>query len=143
MAVTAPYPHSPLRSACDSLGFARARTFALSGHACASGLLALRAAGDLVPPGSERARTRTGGREDAHGLRPAACRRGRDGRGLLRRAHLGNWHPGPPARLRNRIAVGPRYDPPPTGADPRSRPRQAVPGRHPLSGYIASEPAPS
>ncbi|GAA3452202.1 3-oxoacyl-[acyl-carrier-protein] synthase III C-terminal domain-containing protein [Dactylosporangium matsuzakiense] len=45
---TAPYPISPLHEVRDALGLHRARTFAVSDHGCASGLLAVDVAATLL-----------------------------------------------------------------------------------------------
>ncbi|QKW22940.1 3-oxoacyl-ACP synthase [Kitasatospora sp. NA04385] len=43
-----PYPHNPVRELCRELGLDRAIVFAVGHHACASGLLAIDAAGRLL-----------------------------------------------------------------------------------------------
>ncbi|CAG7641266.1 3-oxoacyl-[acyl-carrier-protein] synthase III C-terminal domain-containing protein [Actinacidiphila bryophytorum] len=43
-----PYPHDPVREVCDAYGLGHAAVFAVGHHACASGLLALDAAGRLL-----------------------------------------------------------------------------------------------
>ncbi|MFC1415665.1 3-oxoacyl-[acyl-carrier-protein] synthase III C-terminal domain-containing protein [Streptacidiphilus cavernicola] len=43
-----PYPHNPVRLLCQELGLDRAVVFAVGHHACASGLLAVDAAGRLL-----------------------------------------------------------------------------------------------
>ncbi|MFB7126079.1 3-oxoacyl-ACP synthase [Kitasatospora xanthocidica] len=45
---TAPYPVSPLRTVCESLGLRRAKVFSVADHGCATGLLAVDAAGTLL-----------------------------------------------------------------------------------------------
>ncbi|MFE9423121.1 3-oxoacyl-[acyl-carrier-protein] synthase III C-terminal domain-containing protein [Kitasatospora sp. NPDC006697] len=44
----APYPHHPVRELCAELGLGRAEVLAVGHHACASGLLAIDAAGRLL-----------------------------------------------------------------------------------------------
>lgn len=46
--VTVPYPHNPLHELCRAVGLGHAQAFAVSQHACASGLLALDLAGRLL-----------------------------------------------------------------------------------------------
>jgi 3-oxoacyl-[acyl-carrier-protein] synthase-3 len=43
-----PYPHDPVRQVCEEFGLGHAAVFAVGHHACASGLLALDAAGRLL-----------------------------------------------------------------------------------------------
>ncbi|MFC1413565.1 3-oxoacyl-[acyl-carrier-protein] synthase III C-terminal domain-containing protein [Streptacidiphilus sp. N1-12] len=43
-----PYPHNPVHELCQELGLDRATVFAVGHHACASGLLAIDAAGRLL-----------------------------------------------------------------------------------------------
>jgi 3-oxoacyl-[acyl-carrier-protein] synthase-3 len=43
-----PYPHDPVRQVCDEFGLGHAEVFAVGHHACASGLLAVDAAGRLL-----------------------------------------------------------------------------------------------
>jgi 3-oxoacyl-[acyl-carrier-protein] synthase III len=43
-----PYPHNPVRELCRELGLGHAAVFAVGHHACASGLLAIDAAGRLL-----------------------------------------------------------------------------------------------
>jgi 3-oxoacyl-[acyl-carrier-protein] synthase-3 len=57
MPVVAPYPLNPLREVCRQAGLAHAQTFSVSQHACASALLAIHLAGDLLAgDGDPRAR---------------------------------------------------------------------------------------
>lgn len=48
MPVTAPYPVNPLRRVCEELGLAHSTVFTLTQHACASSLLAVQLAGQLL-----------------------------------------------------------------------------------------------
>jgi len=48
MPVVAPYPRNPLRAAVRRLGLAHAVSFSVTQHACASGLLAVHLAGQLL-----------------------------------------------------------------------------------------------
>jgi len=48
MHAVAPYPVSPVQDACDRLGLAHATAFSVTQHSCASGLLAVALAGELL-----------------------------------------------------------------------------------------------
>ncbi|MCX5215065.1 3-oxoacyl-ACP synthase [Kitasatospora sp. NBC_00240] len=49
-----PYPHNPVQELCRELGLDRATVFAVGHHACASGLLAIDAAGRLLAADGDR-----------------------------------------------------------------------------------------